>query len=48
MSMETAIRDFPKQFTFEPEIQNADKLPQKDRLVVCGMGGSHLAADLLR
>ncbi len=46
--METAIRDFPKQFTFEPEIQNADKLPQKDRLVVCGMGGSHLAADLLR
>jgi glucose/mannose-6-phosphate isomerase len=48
MGMEQAIRDFPKQFEFEPVIKNAENLIKKDRFIVAGMGGSHLAADLLQ
>ncbi|MDO8598809.1 MAG: SIS domain-containing protein [bacterium] len=48
MSMEQAIRDFPKQFAFEPEITNEAALPGATRgVVVCGMGGSALTPDLL-
>lgn len=49
--MEQAIRDFAKQFSFEPVIENADRMPTFNvqggwRAVVGGMGGSHLAADI--
>jgi glucose/mannose-6-phosphate isomerase len=49
--MEQAILDFAKQFSFEPEILNRDMLPAFNvlggwKVVVGGMGGSHLAADI--
>lgn len=46
--MSDAIKSFPNQFSWNPEISNADSLPKKTaRFVVLGMGGSHLAADLI-
>lgn len=46
--MEEAIRTFHTQFAFNPIVENADKLARADSFIVCGMGGSHLAADLLK
>ena len=46
--MEQAIKDFAKQFRFKPEIKNADRYSPTGRFIVCGMGGSHLAADILQ
>lgn len=47
MSLRDAILNFPKQFSYKPVIENADRLVKKDRFLVCGMGGSHLAADFI-
>jgi glucose/mannose-6-phosphate isomerase len=44
--MKQAIRDFPKQLKFSPKIEN--DLPKAEKFVVSGMGGSHLAADLIK
>ena len=47
--MEKAIREFSQQFTFTPEIERADALPDTYRtIVVVGMGGSHLNGDVLK
>src|SRR3989338_9242699 len=46
--MEQSIKNFPKQFLFNPEIQNAEKLALARRFVVLGMGGSSLAAEILK
>ncbi len=46
--MEESIIQFPKQFLYTPEIIGREKLLPADVYVVAGMGGSHLAADLLR
>lgn len=46
--MEKAIRDFPKQFEFKPVIDRAEELKQMPAVIVSGMGGSHLAADILK
>lgn len=46
--MKEAIRHFPEQFLFEPVVERVEKLPNTERCVVSGMGGSHLAADLLQ
>lgn len=46
--MREAIIDFPKQLEFEPIIGNAERWKKSDRFIVAGMGGSHLAADLLK
>jgi len=43
-----AIRGFPKQFEYEPEIENADKLDRFESTVIGGMGGSGLVAGILR
>ncbi|MDO8555049.1 MAG: SIS domain-containing protein [bacterium] len=43
-----AIKSFPKQFEYEPEIVNADKLKKFSNFVVVGMGGSCLAAKILK
>jgi len=63
MSMDQAIRDFPRQFLFEPTIVGAEggmfarstihnlmgmERRKPTKFVVAGMGGSALAADLLR
>ena len=45
--MYDAIKSFPAQFGFAPEIENKEKLGDYERFVVLGMGGSHLAADLI-
>lgn len=45
--MDRAIRDFPKQFAWQPEVANKEKLHAAGEVIVAGMGGSNLAADLL-
>ena len=42
------IKHYGKQFDFEPQIENAAKLKKFGKFVVAGMGGSHLAADLIK
>lgn len=47
-TFEKLIADFPKQFAFEPQVINAERLPKVGSFVVSGMGGSHLAGDLIK
>jgi glucose/mannose-6-phosphate isomerase len=42
-----AIKNFHSQFEFRPKIENAARLVRRKKFLVAGMGGSHLAADLL-
>lgn len=42
------IKQYPKQFEYEPLVENAGKLKKASRFLVAGMGGSHLAADILK
>jgi glucose/mannose-6-phosphate isomerase len=46
--MEQAIKDFNKQFEWKPVVQNAGALKRQKRVVLGGMGGSHLAAGLFQ
>ncbi len=46
--MYEAIKNFAKQFAFELVVENAEKLPRVDGFIVAGMGGSNLAAGLIR
>jgi glucose/mannose-6-phosphate isomerase len=46
--MYEAIKNFNKQFSFEPEIKNEEKLAKKSSFIVVGMGGSAHAAELLK
>ncbi len=46
--MEQIIKNFPKQFEFNPEVINGENLKIKNKYIVCGMGGSHLSADILK
>lgn len=56
--MKTAIQNFASQFAFKPQIKNSAKLSSRggsskagkkySRFIVAGMGGSHLAADLIK
>lgn len=48
MSMRDAIQSFPDQFSYNPEIVNAQNLKRRDIFIVAGMGGSHLAGDILQ
>ncbi len=46
--MEEQILHFADQFAWEPDIVNAERLPEQTAsIIVCGMGGSHLGARLL-
>ncbi len=42
------ITNFPDQFAFTPVLENASRLETHDKFIVCGMGGSHLSAGILR
>ena len=42
------IKAYGKQFDYEPTIENAAKLKKFGKFVVVGMGGSHLAADIIK
>lgn len=46
--MKEAIRNFPIQLKFEPEIENSKNLFKAKKFIISGMGGSHLAGDLLK
>lgn len=46
--MRDALLAFSQQFAFAPEVDRAPLLRPFRRALVCGMGGSHLAADLLK
>ncbi|HVN26668.1 MAG TPA: SIS domain-containing protein [Candidatus Paceibacterota bacterium] len=41
------IKKYADQFEYVPVVENAKKLKKFTKFAVCGMGGSHLAADLL-
>lgn len=46
--MEESIVKFANQFGYKPKIENEEKLKEFDHIILCGMGGSHLSADLLK
>ncbi|OGZ26823.1 MAG: bifunctional phosphoglucose/phosphomannose isomerase [Candidatus Nealsonbacteria bacterium RIFOXYB1_FULL_40_15] len=46
MKMKEAINGFLDQLRFDPVIENKKRLKKAKDSLVCGMGGSHLAADL--
>ena len=48
MNILNANKNFKSQFDFNPVIENKEKLEDKSAFVVVGMGGSHLAADLIK
>src|SRR3989338_8453349 len=43
-----AIKNFPKQFSSKPIVENADKLAAPVKFVAAGMGGSNHATDVLK
>lgn len=45
--MQDAINNLPKQFSWTPKIENKDKFKRHKQFILLGMGGSHLAADLI-
>lgn len=46
--MDKAIINFPEQFKFEPVVMGDWQPGKYQNYIVCGMGGSHLAADVLK
>lgn len=47
--MEQSITNFNKQFEYNPVIRNTEKLKDKYKhFVLCGMGGSHLSAGIIK
>ncbi|MBI4114908.1 MAG: bifunctional phosphoglucose/phosphomannose isomerase [Candidatus Niyogibacteria bacterium] len=48
MAMDATIKDFPKQFEYEPHIENADRLEKKKHIIIAGMGGSALPGDIAK
>ncbi len=46
--MNDAIRSFPAQFLYEPEVVGNFDPSKYNHFIIAGMGGSHLAADLLQ
>jgi len=42
------INNFSSQFAYEPDIHNSEHLPRSRAYIIAGMGGSALAAELLR
>ena len=45
--IKTIIQNFPKQLDYEPVIENAANFHKKNKFIVCGMGGSNLAAGII-
>ena len=46
--LENIIKNFPKQLDYEPVIENAGSFQKRDKFIVCGMGGSNLAAGIIK
>lgn len=48
MGIKETIKNFNKQFGYEPEIIRPEKLNRFNKFIVAGMGGSNLVAELLK
>jgi len=49
MDFKQQLESYPKQFEWEPKIENKKRLPKKwDDILICGMGGSALGGLLLQ
>ncbi|MBI2035817.1 MAG: hypothetical protein HYT12_04035 [Candidatus Liptonbacteria bacterium] len=46
--MRDSILNFPKQFEWNPKIENSDKFVAREKFIHAGMGGSQLAGDILK
>lgn len=46
--MSSYINNLQKQFAFEPKLENAQSFIRCEHFLVLGMGGSHLAADVIQ
>jgi glucose/mannose-6-phosphate isomerase len=46
--MDQAIKDFAKQFDYNPMVENSEKLAPAQKYLVCAMGGSALSSSLLK
>lgn len=46
--MYEAIKNSPSQFLFDPVVEAKDQLFRADKFIVCGVGGSNLAAGLFK
>lgn len=46
--MREAILSLPQQFSYDPKVENTADFGKHKRFIVCGMGGSHLAAGVLK
>ena len=46
--MDETIKNFGEQLAWSPVMENRDRWQKSDKFIVCGMGGSALAAGLLR
>lgn len=46
--MKNAIFDFPRQFAYEPQIENEQYIIHKNKFILAGMGGSALAASVVK
>jgi glucose-6-phosphate isomerase len=42
------IKNYANQFEYEPIVENLKKLKKFSKFLVCGMGGSHLGADIIK
>lgn len=42
------IKNYAKQFEYDPLVENAGKLKKAKKFIIAGMGGSHLAANLIK
>lgn len=42
------LRNFPSQFSWEPKIESENNLQKMENFVVAGMGGSHLAGNIIK
>ncbi len=46
--MENILKNFKNQLLYQPQILNFKKNKKYKKVIICGMGGSHLAADILK
>lgn len=46
--MEKSIQGFPKQFTFQPKVENSVNLKPAENIIVAGMGGSAFPVGILK
>lgn len=48
MALYDTIKNFNQQFEYEPKVENKERFKKTGKFIVVGMGGSHLAADLIK